>query len=236
MSSPGALIAGEPRATPAAPSLVWKPEPIVARASLAELYARAQPFEVEAGSGDGSFLIQYAKAHPERNFLGIERLLGRLRKTDRKGLRAGLTNLRVLRLEAAYSVEFLLPPAAASAVHVYFPDPWPKRRHRQRRLVNEAFVASVVRALQPGGHLYLRTDDADYYAQMIEVCAACRDLAPAETPRRTGGLHHRLRTAFSGRGPDDPPLGVYAKGQRKRLIAWPDRVDFVFLSRWLRRI
>ena len=221
MSSPGALIAGEPRATPAAPSLVWKPEPIVARASLAELYARAQPFEVEAGSGDGSFLIQYAKAHPERNFLGIERLLGRLRKTDRKGLRAGLTNLRVLRLEAAYSVEFLLPPAAASAVHVYFPDPWPKRRHRQRRLVNEAFVASVVRALQPGGHLYLRTDDADYYAQMIEVCAACRDLAPAETPAELAAFITDFERHFLAAGQTTHHLAYTRKAKESGSLLGP---------------
>jgi tRNA (guanine-N7-)-methyltransferase len=149
---------------------------------LGELFVREQRFEVEVGSGDGSFLIQYAQAHPERNFLGIERLLGRLRKIDRKGLRAGLMNLRALRLEAAYSVEYLLPPASVSALHVYFPDPWPKRRHRQRRLINETFVGAVGRALRPGGRLYLRTDDADYDAQMREVCAACPELKPAETP------------------------------------------------------
>lgn len=221
MNSPSALIAGEPHATLATPSLVWKPEPVTARAALAELFPCAQPFEVEVGSGDGSFLIQYAKAHPERNFLGIERLLGRLRKTDRKGLRAGLTNLRVLRLEAAYSVEFLLPPAAAAAVHVYFPDPWPKRRHRPRRLVNEAFVASAVRALQPGGHLYLRTDDADYHAQMREVCAACPALQPAEPPAELAAFITDFERHFLAAGQTTHRLAYARKAKESGSLLGP---------------
>src|SRR4051812_30441146 len=89
-------------------SLIYRPESITKRLDPNALFPSAQPLEVELGSGDGGFIAQWAKLHPERNFIAVERLLGRLRKIDRKGQRAGLTNLRALRLEAWYVLEFLL--------------------------------------------------------------------------------------------------------------------------------
>lgn len=136
------------------------------------MFPRHAPLEVELGSGDGSFLIAYATRHPERNFIGVERLLGRMRKLDRKAQRAGLGNVRGLRIEASYCLEYLVPPGSAAEVHVYFPDPWPKRRHHKNRLVNERFVELAFRALQPGGCVHLRTDDADYFEQMRRVFGA----------------------------------------------------------------
>jgi tRNA (guanine-N7-)-methyltransferase len=141
-----------------------------------------QPLEVELGTGDGSFLEQWARQWPERNFLGVERLLGRLRKLDRKGRRAGLQNLRLMRIEAAYFLEYLLPHRSTAVLHLYFPDPWPKRKHRRNRLVNEQFPELVSRVLQPRGTLYLRTDDTDYFAQMLQVFANDRRFAPLPTP------------------------------------------------------
>jgi len=155
---------------------------IVERLDPGKIFPRDQPLEVELGSGDGSFLVQYAALHPERNFIGVERLLGRLRKIDRKGRRAGLANLRGVRIEASYFLEYLLPPHSAQAIHVYFPDPWPKRKHHKHRLVNERFPHLARQALQPGGNIYLRTDDRDYFAQMTEVFAACPFFAPIEPP------------------------------------------------------
>src|SRR5689334_7128585 len=111
------------------PTLIYRIESILDVLPLARLFATKQPLEVELGSGDGSFLAQYAKLNPQRNFIGVERLLGRLRKLDKKGRRAGLTNLRMLRMEAAYLVEFMLPKESLHALHIYFPDPWPKRKH-----------------------------------------------------------------------------------------------------------
>src|SRR6266576_1763195 len=106
---------------------------------IAEYFPTVQPLEVELGCGDASFLVNYAKAHPERNFIGVERLGGRIRKLDRKGRRAGLTNLRGVRIESSYFLEYLLPPKSAVALHIYFPDPWPKKKHRRHRLINERF-------------------------------------------------------------------------------------------------
>jgi tRNA (guanine-N7-)-methyltransferase len=138
--------------------------------------------ELELGAGDGSFLLKYSGLHPERNFIGVERLLGRLRKIDRKGRRLGLTNLRALRLEASYVLEWMIQPGSLAALHVYFPDPWPKRRHWRRRLVNERFVELAARALKPGGHFHVRTDDAPYFEQMLAVGNGQTAFQPAETP------------------------------------------------------
>src|ERR1041385_1397626 len=103
-------------------------------------------------------------------------------KLDRKGRRAGLLNLRLIRMEASYVLEFLLPPSSVEALHVYFPDPWPKRRHRQNRLVNERFTELTAQVLRPGGVIYLRTDDADYFSQMTSVFAANERFQAVETP------------------------------------------------------
>src|SRR5580765_2975428 len=118
-------------------NLIYELPSIIERIDLAAVFPKAQPLEVELGCGDASFLVNYAKLHPECNFIGVERLLGRIRKLDRKGRRAGLTNLRGVRIESAYFVEYLLPAHSVSAVHVYFPDPWPKRKHWKKRLINE---------------------------------------------------------------------------------------------------
>src|SRR5882724_4829219 len=97
------------------PSLIYRPDSYFERLDLSRLFASNQPLVIELGSGDGSFLVEYARLHPDKNFLGVERLLGRLRKIDRKGLRAGLTNLRLIRIEASYLIEYLLPPESVHA-------------------------------------------------------------------------------------------------------------------------
>lgn len=173
---------------------------IAERLDVNKLFARAQPLHVELGSGDGSFLAQYAALHLDWNFIGVERLLGRLRKVDRKGRRAGLANLRAVRIEAAYFLEYLLPKNCASALHVYFPDPWPKRKHRKHRLINERFPELARAALVPGGAVYLRTDDADYFAQMRAVFLACPSFAEFDTPTELGGVLTDFERGFLERG------------------------------------
>ncbi|MFM8357976.1 MAG: tRNA (guanine(46)-N(7))-methyltransferase TrmB, partial [Verrucomicrobiota bacterium] len=157
-----------PAAGPALESLVLRPS-IVERLDFAAVFGRGGPVELELGAGDGSFVLRAAAAAPERNFLAVERLLGRLRKIDRKGRRAGLANLRALRLEAAYVLRWMIPPGSLAGLHIYFPDPWPKRRHWKRRLVNAEFTGWAAEALEPGGTVYVRTDDAPYFAQMTAV-------------------------------------------------------------------
>lgn len=128
----------------------------------------SRPLEVELGCGDGTFLVGMAKNHPERNFLGIERMLGRVAKTSRKIQSAGLANGQVMRLESGYSVGWLLPAASVSRLHLLCPDPWPKKKHAARRLVNQAeFLDGLTRILQPGGEFLLKTDDQVYFEDAL---------------------------------------------------------------------
>jgi tRNA (guanine-N7-)-methyltransferase len=167
---------------------------------LGQLFPVRQSCEVELGSGDGGFLAQYAKLHPERNFIGVERLLGRLRKLDRKANRLGLENVRAVRMEAAYLVEHLLPPGSAQALHVYFPDPWPKRRHHKHRLINDGFPVQAAQALAAEGVLYLRTDDADYFGRMNQVFAKCPFFAETPTPEDLAAVLTDFERGFLARG------------------------------------
>jgi len=190
----------ETAATAGPASLLYGLLSIVERIDLRQLFGRDQPLEVELGSGDSSFLVEYARRNPDHNFIGVERLLGRIRKLDRKGRRAGLVNLRGVRLECSYFLEYLLPPHSATALHVYFPDPWPKRRHWRHRLINERFPALASQALVPGGRVYLRTDDQAYFAQMAAVFGASPLFQPVETPADLCGLLTDFERDFQARG------------------------------------
>ena len=173
---------------------------IVEPLALAELFQIPRPLEVELGCGDASFLVEYARRNPERNFIGVERLLGRISKLDKKGRRASLANLRGVRIESSYFLQFLLPPHSASALHIYFPDPWPKKRHRKNRLVNEHFPELARAALAPGGKIYLRTDDEDYFLQMTEVFGADKNFWKIETPVDLAEFLTDFERAFNARG------------------------------------
>ena len=136
---------------------------------LAEIFRREGPVEVDLGCGDGTFLAALAERFPERNFLGIERLLGRVRSACGKAARGGLRNVRVLRVETSYAVEFLLPPRSVEIIHLLFPDPWPKKRHHRRRVVTESFLAAVHRVLAANGRLRIATDQEDYFQSIREI-------------------------------------------------------------------
>ena len=172
----------KPSAPTAAENLVLTLRTILEPLKLAELFSRPQPLEVELGCGDASFLVEYARRNPETNFIGVERLLGRIQKLDRKGRQLGLKNVRGVRIESSYFLEYLLPPHSAAALHIYFPDPWPKKKHRRHRLISEGFQALAYAALAPGGMVYLRTDDEDYFSQMNEVFTAAQEFQQVETP------------------------------------------------------
>lgn len=134
-----------------------------------KVFSNIAPVEVDLGSGSGKFLLQAAQRFPDRHFLGVERLLGRVRKTQRNAVRLGLTNLRLLRLEIDYTVRYLIPPNSVSKFHLSFPDPWPKRRHQARRLVDRGFFAAIATALVPGGEFWIKTDHSDYFEHISQV-------------------------------------------------------------------
>jgi tRNA (guanine-N7-)-methyltransferase len=183
-----------------APSLIHQFETILERMDIAKLFPATQPLEVELGCGDASFLIEHARLNQQTNFLGVERLMGRVNKVDRKGRRLNLTNVRGVRIESAYLLEYLLPANCARALHIYFPDPWPKKKHRRFRLINERFTTLAFQALSPGGIVYLRTDDEDYFAQMLEVFAADKRFCPVETPSTLAAVVTDFERDFNAKG------------------------------------
>jgi tRNA (guanine-N7-)-methyltransferase len=126
---------------------------------------------VDLGCGDGAFLAKVAAENPDDDFLGIERLLGRVRTACRKIERAGLTNVRIMRFEISYAVERLFPPNSVAAFYIMFPDPWPKRRHAPRRLITESFLHALHRALRLDGTVRIATDELDYYRQITRLVA-----------------------------------------------------------------
>lgn len=148
---------------------------------LSEIFGNDRPVEIDLGSGSGKFLVESGARYPERNFLGIERLLGRVRKTRRKACQLKLGNVRVLRVEIDYAVRYLLLPNSMSRFHLSFPDPWPKRRHHTRRLVDGEFLAAISAALAPNGELWIKTDHVEYF-QWIEKMAALALTTFAEAP------------------------------------------------------
>ena len=138
------------------------------RHSSSEIFGNDNPLEIDLGCGDGSFLIEMAQHSPERNFLGVERLLGRVRGVCKRIQELGLTNVKVLRLESQYTLEYLLEPHSVSRLHLLCPDPWPKARHHKRRLVQQEFLHILQQALIPGGEFLFKTDHTEYHEWVLE--------------------------------------------------------------------
>jgi tRNA (guanine-N7-)-methyltransferase len=143
------------------------PESYVKPLDLEKAFGRSAPLEVDLGCGDGAFLVAMAERHPERNFLGIERMRGRVETVCRKA--AKIENVRVLHLETSYAVRHLLPESAIEMFYLLFPDPWPKRRHQRRRVATSEFLDAIHRALRRRGVLHVATDDRNYFGQIQRV-------------------------------------------------------------------
>jgi tRNA (guanine-N7-)-methyltransferase len=149
------------------------PADIPAVLDFPSLFGRAEPrpLELEVGCGKGRFLVAAAQRWPERDFVALELVGALLRKVRDKVARAGLTNVRLLPLEAKEAFASRLPPESLSRVHVYFPDPWPKRRHAKHRLFAPPFPQHLVRALKPRGELLLATDHDPYFREVVAAMA-----------------------------------------------------------------
>jgi tRNA (guanine-N7-)-methyltransferase len=149
---------------------------------LEAIYGRNAPIEVDLGCGDGSFLVEIAAGNPARDFLGIERLPGRIRSAQRKITDRRLTNARILLVETSYAVEKMLPANSVTQFYLMFPDPWPKRRHWGRRVVTKDFFASIHRALAPHGVLRIATDQVDYFQEIERLAREATQLAVSLDP------------------------------------------------------
>jgi len=139
-----------------------QPEEFAAAADLAALFPVQRPLALEIGCGIGDFMVQLAARHPETNFLAIDIYNQGCLKTCRRLDDAGLTNVRVMRIEARQLLVERGTPGSLTAVYVNCPDPWPKKRHRGRRLLNANFLQMLLYFLTPKGELFFATDFADY--------------------------------------------------------------------------
>ena len=139
------------------------PENYFSEIRISDYFENGAPLEIDLGCGDGKFTLEMAEHHPDRNFIAVERLLGRVRKVCRGAEKRGLKNLRVLRLESLYTLEWLLPEGCVDRLHLLCPDPWPKAKHHRRRLFQKPFLDAVVRVLKPGGELLFKTDHDEYF-------------------------------------------------------------------------
>ena len=137
-----------------------------------ELFERVAPLEIEVGCGKGRYLIAAAMARPDHDFLGIERKLATLRLCAGRAARRGLENVRLMKADAGTVLWGQIAPQSVAAVHVYYPDPWWKARHKKRRIFSPEFVADVARLLAKGGELRVATDVVEYFEAILEFVAA----------------------------------------------------------------
>jgi tRNA (guanine-N7-)-methyltransferase len=135
---------------------------------FAQLYGNTNPVELEIGMGKGTFLVEQATARPDTNFFGIEYANWFFRYASDRLRRRSPLNARTIRAEATFFLREFVPDASISVLHIYFPDPWPKARHKRRRLVQESFVPLMLRILKPGGRVQIVTDHKEYFEENME--------------------------------------------------------------------
>lgn len=166
----------------------------------ADIFGRQAPLEIDVGCGKGMFLQRAAKGHPDQNFLGIEVSGKYARFAASKLARQELANGRVIHGDAWRVFRERIPADHVTAVHVYFPDPWWKKRHRRRRVMNERFLGDVVRVLVPGGILHFWTDVEEYFQATLELIADVTSLEGPIAVAEPEALHDMdYRTHFERR-------------------------------------
>lgn len=191
--------------------VTYEPAPL----DLTALFGRVAPRILEIGCGMGETTAQIAAAHPERDYLGLEVHVPGVGALCKLIAENGLTNLRIGQHDAVEVVHDMLPEASLDGIHVFFPDPWHKTRHKKRRLIQPPFVALLVSRLKPGGYLHCATDWEDYALQMLDVLTResgltnivpgpSLDRLPAETADQLPGFaprpDYRPLTKFENRG------------------------------------
>ena len=164
------------------------------------------PFELEIGCGKGGFLLSRARAHPEIRLLGIEWANKYFRNCADRMARWGLSNVRVMRTDAKYFVIQHLPARCVSVLHLYHPDPWPKKRHHKRRLVQDDLVEAAVRVLTPEGRWLVQSDHEEYFIQIRDLLGrrleltevAWDEAAPVADPEWRG-TNYEIKYGREGR-------------------------------------
>ena len=163
------------------------------------VFGRTAPLILEIGSGMGETSVAIAKAHRENDYIAIEVHLPGVGSLLRAIAEEGLANLRVIRHDAVDVLEKMIPDASLAGLHIFFPDPWPKKRHNKRRFVQPPLVALMARKLAPGGYIHLATDWQPYAEHMLEVLSAeplLENPSAGYAPRPA----YRPQTKFEARG------------------------------------
>jgi len=180
------------------------------------LFGRHAPVHLELGFGDGQVLKTLASRHPEHDYLGVEVHRPGVGRLMRELADLEIDNVRIACTDGSEFLQRRIAESSLSGIMIFFPDPWPKKKHHKRRLIQPAFVAMAASRLQPGGSLHLATDWEDYALQMLEVLSA----EPSLQNTASG-------TGFSAR-PESRPLSKYeARGQRLGHGVW----DLIFRRR-----
>jgi tRNA (guanine-N7-)-methyltransferase len=156
------------------------------------MFGNENPVEVEIGCGKGRFTITSAETFHDVNYVGIERAPHYFRLMKERVAKRGLGNVRLLMDDGGYLVEKFIADQSVSAYHIYFPDPWPKKRHRKRRLIKPVFIDQVVRTLIEGGTLDIATDYEQYFDEATEFLNGTAAL------KKMDMLPERVRTLGTG--------------------------------------
>lgn len=149
---------------------------------LREMFGRDADTEMEIGAGRGEFMIRYAAAHPELNFIAVERKLVILRRAGVKLIRSGLPNARIINGDIVYLLRNYVQPETLRAVHIYFPDPWPKSKQAKRRVFSPQNLELILRIIRRGGFLHVRTDVESYFNSMAKMADAHAELERVDPP------------------------------------------------------
>ncbi|MFQ5590311.1 MAG: tRNA (guanosine(46)-N7)-methyltransferase TrmB [Phycisphaerae bacterium] len=164
------------------------------------------PFELEIGCGKGGFLLSRAQARPNVRLLGIEWANKYYRYCADRMARRRISNVRVMRTDAKVFVMHHLPSMSLSALHLYHPDPWPKKRHHKRRIVQADFIDAVARVLVVGGRWLIQTDHAEYFDRMQRAIARCEGLSSVpwelgeyDVAPDWGGTNYEIKYTREGR-------------------------------------
>ncbi|MCB1964867.1 tRNA (guanosine(46)-N7)-methyltransferase TrmB [Accumulibacter sp.] len=172
---------------------------VAARVDLDALFGRSAPQILEIGFGMGETSAAIAAGHPDNDYLGIEVHTPGVGSLCKLVAEMGLGNQRIIQHDAVEVLREMIAPATLAGIHIFFPDPWPKKRHHKRRLLQPALVSLLASRLRPGGYLHSATDWQDYAQQMLAVLsseALLENTAPGYAPRPA----HRPQTKFEQRG------------------------------------